>query len=41
MHTHRAEIAGFDPAQPTLSQLDRLTDEQIVAVARSMDPWAR
>jgi hypothetical protein len=40
MRAHRAEIAGFDRSAPTLSQLDKLTDEQIVAVARSMDPWA-
>jgi hypothetical protein len=41
MREHRDEIAGFDRSQPTLSQLDKLTDEQIVAAARSMDPWAR
>ena len=41
MREHRAEITGFDANQPTLSQLDKLTDEQIVAAARSMDPWAR
>ncbi|HET9230963.1 MAG TPA: hypothetical protein VFO00_06720 [Vitreimonas sp.] len=41
MREHRDEIAGFDATQPTLSQLDKLTDQQIVAAARSMDPWAR
>lgn len=41
MRAHRSEIAGFDRSQPTLSQLDKLTDAQIVAIARSMDPWAR
>jgi len=41
MRAHRDEIAGFDRNQPTLSQLDKLTDEQIVAAASSMDPWAR
>jgi hypothetical protein len=41
MRAHRNEIAGFDRNQPTLSQLDKLTDEQIIAAARSMDPWAR
>jgi hypothetical protein len=41
MRAHRNEIAGFDRNQPTLSQLDRLTDAQIVEAARSMDPWAR
>ncbi|MEZ5962027.1 MAG: hypothetical protein R3C30_16620 [Hyphomonadaceae bacterium] len=41
MRAHHNEIAGFERGQPTLSQLDRLTDEQIVTIARSMDPWAR
>ncbi|HYD74278.1 MAG TPA: hypothetical protein VEF55_14160 [Candidatus Binatia bacterium] len=41
MREHRDDIAGFDASQPTLSQLDKLTDAQIVAAARSMDPWAR
>jgi hypothetical protein len=41
MRAHRDEIAGFDSNAPTLSQLDKLTDAQIVEAARSMDPWAR
>jgi len=41
MRAHRGEIANFDANQPTLSQLDKLTDAQIVAVARSIDPLAR
>jgi hypothetical protein len=41
MRRHRGEIAGFDTSAPTLTQLDKLTDAQIVAIARSMDPWAR
>lgn len=41
MRRHRSEIAGFDRNTPTLSQLDKLTDDQIVEAARSMDPWAR
>ncbi|MBX3428258.1 MAG: hypothetical protein KF779_01615 [Hyphomonadaceae bacterium] len=41
MRAHRNDIAGFDRSQPALSQLDKLTDEQIVAIARGMDPWAR
>lgn len=41
MRAHRREIAGFDRSAPTLSQLDKLSDEQIVEIARSMDPWAR
>ena len=35
------EIAGFDPGRPALSQLDKLTDAQIVEIARAMDPWAQ
>lgn len=41
MRGHRAEIAGFDRNLPALSQLDKLTDDQIVVIARSLDPWAR
>jgi hypothetical protein len=38
MDAHRGEIAGFDPGVPTLEQLDRLTDAQVRAVARTLDP---
>ncbi len=38
MDAHRGEIAGFDPRVPTLEQLDKLTDAQIRAVARTLDP---
>lgn len=38
---HAGEIAGYDPALPALVQLDKLTDDQIRAVARSLDPWAK
>lgn len=38
---HAAEVPGFDPSKPALAQLDRMTDDQIRAVARSLDPWAR
>lgn len=41
MRRHRREIAGFDASAPTLTQLDKLTDDQIRTVARGMDPWAR
>ena len=41
MKTHRAEIAGFDATAPTLTQLDRLTDEQLRAAFRSLDPMAK
>ncbi|MFI5198074.1 MAG: hypothetical protein ACHQJD_05605 [Thermoanaerobaculia bacterium] len=40
MGAHRAEIAGFDAGAPTLPQLDKLTDEQLRAAARSLDPMA-
>jgi hypothetical protein len=41
MRTNSGRIDGFDPALPLLVQVDRLTDEQIRAVARSYDPIAR
>ena len=41
VRSHRREIAGFDRTQPGLSQLHLLTDDQIRAVARRLDPWAR
>lgn len=34
-------VAGFDPRLPPLAQLDRLSDAQMRAVARSLDPIAR
>lgn len=40
MRRHRAEIAGFDLALPTLMQLHLLTDDQIRTAAQSLDPWA-
>lgn len=41
MRRHRDEIAGFDRGAPALSQLHLLSDDQIRAVARSLDPWAQ
>ena len=41
MRAHRHDVIGFDPALPSLAQLHLLTDDQIRAVTRSMDPWAR
>jgi hypothetical protein len=38
MRAHAGEIAGLDIAQPLLPQLDRLTDDQIRAAFRSLDP---
>ena len=40
MDAHRAAIAGLDAGAPLLPQLDRLTDEQLRAAARSLDPMA-
>jgi hypothetical protein len=40
MDAHRSEIAGLDVGAPLLPQLDRLTDEQLRAAARSLDPLA-
>jgi hypothetical protein len=31
---------GFDGAVPALAQLDKLTDDQMRAIARSADPLA-
>lgn len=41
MEAHSSEIAGYDPAVPALEQLDKLTDDQIREVARSLDPLAK
>jgi hypothetical protein len=41
MRAHRREIAGFDRRAPTLAQLHLLSDDQIIAAAQSLDPWAR
>lgn len=41
MEAHRSEITGFDPTLPLLPQLRRLTDDQLRAAVRSMDPLAR
>jgi hypothetical protein len=40
MDSHRAEIKGLDPARPLLPQFDKLTDDQMRAAMRAMDPWA-
>lgn len=37
---HAAEIADYDPGKPALLQLDKLTDDQLRAVARKLDPAA-
>jgi len=40
MDAHRPEIAGLDGSRPLLPQLDKLTDVQLRAAARSLDPMA-
>lgn len=41
MHEHAGEIAGLDATKPLMPQLDKLTDEQIRAAFRSLDPLAK
>lgn len=41
MSTHSKDIRGFDGSSPILPQLDKLTDDQLRAAFRSMDPLAR
>jgi hypothetical protein len=40
MEKQKASIAGLDPGLPLMPQLDKLTDEQIKAAVRSLDPLA-
>ncbi|HEY5759894.1 MAG TPA: hypothetical protein VIU34_28925 [Steroidobacter sp.] len=37
MQAHPSEVNGFDPKRPTLPQLDRLSDQQLRQIARSLD----
>ena len=41
MNAHAGEIAALDANRPRLPQFDKLTDDQMRAAMRSMDPWAR
>jgi hypothetical protein len=41
MRQHAGEIAGLDRTAPILPQLDKLTDDQLRAAMRSMDPHAK
>ena len=41
MKAHAAEIRGLDRTRPMLMQVEKLTDEQLRAAFRSMDPLAR
>lgn len=40
MQEHATEIEGIDADRPLLPQLDRLTDDQLRAACRSLDPLA-
>jgi hypothetical protein len=40
MDAHRSAVTGLDLARPLLPQFDKLTDEQMRAAMRAMDPWA-
>jgi hypothetical protein len=35
------EVSGLDPAAPPLTQIDKLTDEQMRLIARGLDPLAQ
>ena len=41
IEAHGGEVMGYDPAVPALAQVDKLTDDQIRAIARAADPLAR
>jgi hypothetical protein len=41
MTAHASEIRGLDTSKPLLPQLDKLSDDQLRAVARSLDPLAK
>jgi hypothetical protein len=41
MESHQAEIKGLDKSRPLLPQFDKLTDDQMRAAMRSLDPWAK
>jgi hypothetical protein len=41
MRGHAGEIRGYDAKQPPLVQIDKLSDAQLRAVARDLDPIAR
>jgi hypothetical protein len=41
LEAHAPELPALDPSRPLLPQFDRLTDDQMRAAFRSMDPWAK
>ena len=41
IEAHPGEVMGYDPALPALVQIDKLSDDQIREIARTLDPLAR
>ncbi|MCE7990540.1 MAG: hypothetical protein HEP71_01115 [Roseivirga sp.] len=41
MDEHRTEIKGFDADRPTLPQIDKLSDQQLRAAVKSVDPMVK
>ncbi|MEQ9424911.1 MAG: hypothetical protein RJQ09_10865 [Cyclobacteriaceae bacterium] len=41
MEDHQSEIVGFDTTRPTLPQLLKLTEDQLRAAVKSLDPLAK
>jgi hypothetical protein len=41
IRAHAGEVRGYDRSLPPLTQLDRLTDQQIRGVARALDPFVQ
>jgi hypothetical protein len=40
MEQHAGQISGLGPRRPLVLQIDRLTNEQLLAIVRSADPMA-
>jgi len=40
MNAHADQIDGFDPDLPTILQLEKLSDSQLVSAVQEMDPLA-
>jgi hypothetical protein len=36
---HKGEVAGYDASVPALEQIDKLSDDQMRAIAHAMDPY--
>ena len=41
MDDNKDQIAGFDSTMPTIMQVDKLTDDQLVTAIRTMDPLVK